>query len=788
MNIRIRKLILVAVAILTFAGCRDDEPKHQTSHPDKGGIALTVDWSTIGTTAPKAYQARIISSSGHTENFDDLSGTTNTLLVEPGQAMMYVYNTTNNITVSGKKATVSGVGAGIAADPGWFFTWSGDVQTERDRDITRKAKMTQQTGELKLSLAIKPAEMASKVTTVNAVLEGVASELDMQTNSLSGASSAAIAFAKGAYYATTSMRLLGVVPPAKQNLKLEIGFEGGGTATATSDLSPLMSGFNSSKNTPLTLAADMNLSGEGTRTVTIGQWEQRTENRYLSVSHTELTFPYAAFNGSVTVATDQSAWDYSIIQTGNWLTVTKTGTGLDISASEHTGKDARQAIIHISAGGLTEAMTVTQGAFDGLEVTPGSFHFGMSSGTGFLDVRTYRQWSVSVAQHTGNWCTAVKDGSRIKIDVLENRSGQRQATVRVTAGELQQEVIVTQDAYDGNDYFDKEVVKLQSATVGKGINIVMMGDGYTSKDMRKGTGKYERDMRTATDHFFSVYPYTVYRNHFNVYMVAAVSNQEGISIKSSDTNIDTKFGAIWEGGGSTGIDCDEKIVVEYVDAIDDLMSVHLDDITVVMPINANIYAGTCKMYPPSSRSAYGSGFSICMSPVDQEFRETVVHESGGHGFAKLIDEYYRGYHPNETILDSYKSYIIDRKESYSWFENVDFYSDITLTSWSGFAGLPKYSMVATFEGAYRYGYGIWRPEYNSCMNNNVFYFNAPSRWAQVKRIKKLAGFSYTFAQFLQEDVVPEYPAKIRANYVEKNFVPLAPPIIKEKAPERFKNR
>jgi hypothetical protein len=93
-------------------------------------------------------------------------------------------------------------------------------------------------------------------------------------------------------------------------------------------------------------------------------------------------------------------------------------------------------------------------------------------------------------------------------------------------------------------------------------------------------------------------------------------------------------------------------------------------------------------------------------------------------------------------------------------------------------------MVGTFEGAYMYGKGIWRPEYNSCMNNSIPYFNAPTRWAQVRRIMHLAGFDYSFAQFLQEDLIPEYPAETRSK--TEDFRPLAPPIISKLDPDKIR--
>jgi len=64
------------------------------------------------------------------------------------------------------------------------------------------------------------------------------------------------------------------------------------------------------------------------------------------------------------------------------------------------------------------------------------------------------------------------------------------------------------------------------------------------------------------------------------------------------------------------------------------------------------------------------------------------------------------------------------------------------------------------------------------MNNSVLYFNAPSRWAIVRRIMYLAGIDYSFEQFLQDDVVPAYPTSTRSSSVDKPFVPLAPPVLK----------
>jgi hypothetical protein len=678
--------VFIAI-ILAFTGCMDDN--FSTLHPDEGGIILTTEWLNNENAAPSTYRARVVSASGSVRDFDNLSGVTNSFTVEPGDATLFVYNDAEHIQISNDRATVTGsAGSGIAANPGRFFSSCGNVYTEQDRDTPHTALMIRRTGELKLSLAIKPPVATDCVKAVNATLEGVASVLDMQKNTLSGASSIYFPLSKSALYATATVRLLGFEPSARQNLKFDVEFDDGNTVSVTNDISSLVKDFDASKNSLFTLNATMSVSNGS---VTVGNWESNTESRYLAVSAPEVNLPDESSAESIIVTTDQPSWVYSVIKTGDWLTIDKTDTQLNISVSGNTDSNPRRATINISAGGLNESITVIQ------------------------------------------------------------------------------------NGYTPKVYSDRDVVKLQSATVGKGINIVMTGDGYTSKDLVKGTGKYERDMRTATEHFFSVYPYTEYRDYFNVYMVVAVSREEGISIESPYRRVDTKFETLWDGAPSTRVLCNVTTVVEYVNAISDLATVDIDDITVIMPINAYVYAGTCiMMYYGNHYTDYGNGFSISMCPVGSEFKKLVAHEAGGHGFAKLMDEYI--YKWGETIPDEEKDDYLYFKNNYGWCENIDFYDDILLTSWKGFANNPKYSMVGTFEGAGLYGKGIWRPEYNSCMNDNVFYFNAPSRWAQVRRIKKLAGFDYSFQQFLQDDVVPEYPATVRSGRDEK-FVPFAPPII-----------
>ena len=65
------------------------------------------------------------------------------------------------------------------------------------------------------------------------------------------------------------------------------------------------------------------------------------------------------------------------------------------------------------------------------------------------------------------------------------------------------------------------------------------------------------------------------------------------------------------------------------------------------------------------------------------------------------------------------------------------------------------------------------------MNENMDYFNAPSRWAIYQRIMKLSGESCTFSKFLEYDAVNRsqpHPAPRPGNFVER--VPEAQPVVR----------
>ncbi len=452
-------------------------------------------------------------------------------------------------------------------------------------------------------------------------------------------------------------------------------------------------------------------------------------------------------------------------------------TVVTITAGQNLTETPRTALMEFrSEDNALHTVTVSQEAAS-FHVQPAQLRFDAEGATRNITVTTnIGEWGVESAKPAeSSWLEASKsaDGKRLILKVEPNTgTGARKADLNITAFGRTVVTLSVQQAKTVVYYADKDVVQLQKATVGGGINIVFMGDGYLASDMAVEDGKYEKDMRRGTEYFFSVYPFSRYRDHFNVWMVVAVSAEAGVSVGTSTSNIttkvNTKFGTLWWGGTSTHLDCTYGTVQSYTQlARAAAGNVAEGNVITIIPVNADIYAGTCHMY--------NSGYAIALcGGSSRSFGTMLVHESCGHAFAQLHDEYINNNYANIAIPAEEKTKIQGYKDR-GFRANVDFSGDITKTSWAAFANYPKYSMVKTYEGAL-WQFGIWRPEEISCMLDNRLYFNAPSRWAQVKRIHELAGIPYTFEQFVAED---DIGTGTRSAVVYADPTPLSPPVVVE---------
>ena len=331
--------------------------------------------------------------------------------------------------------------------------------------------------------------------------------------------------------------------------------------------------------------------------------------------------------------------------------------------------------------------------------------------------------------------------------------------------------------YISSDYSqDGKVTALQMATVGEGIDVVLMGDGYSDRQIADGT--YKADMENLYNNLFTEEPYKSFKDHFNVYYVNVVSVTEGYE----------HGGAALGGyfGNGTLVGGNDNAVFDY--ALNTISEEEMDEALLIVAMNSDNYAGTCYMYYPETNADYGNGVSVSYFPKGGDattFAQLLHHEACGHGFAKLADEY--AYEGMGAAPSDYVSEIQSQQANWGWWKNVDFTSDPTATRWSYFVNDTRYANegLGAYEGGLTYWTGVWRPTENSIMRYNTGGFNAPSREAIYYRIHKLAygdSWEYDYEDFVEWDARNRTTAATRAMvYKPANYKPTHPPVIVNKS-------
>lgn len=315
----------------------------------------------------------------------------------------------------------------------------------------------------------------------------------------------------------------------------------------------------------------------------------------------------------------------------------------------------------------------------------------------------------------------------------------------------------------------------------KAFTLIVTGDGFTAADMVPG-GNWDILSTRAIEGIFNyVEPYKTYRQYLRVWRVAAISNESGCSRKTGGTTTpchtlrDTKFGTMLDDGGSSawcglyskyekGFPFEKQPGKSLEDMVDflykslpagtiDLSEKSADDpqqFAILCIINEPHYGGLVNY---DSDCKYTMGF-VCASPTPagsmKGFENVVVHEIGGHAIGHLADCYTR----NSTITQAKVKATLEWQKL-GWYQNVSVVNDKTKCPWNFFFNAPEYDMyyscVGMFEGARSHIKGIWRSEQISCMNDNRFYYDAPSRYSIVKQLKAAAGEEMVWSEFVNRD-------------------------------------
>lgn len=340
------------------------------------------------------------------------------------------------------------------------------------------------------------------------------------------------------------------------------------------------------------------------------------------------------------------------------------------------------------------------------------------------------------------------------------------------------------------EYTGPEVTKYISATSGlKPVTMVVVPDGFTKGEL----AEFDRLAKSGIDALFATEPFKTYKSYFNVWLISVASNDSGANITDGNGNITTArdcyFGSKWGEETYDDMDLDYVALYNFVgeycpDIIDG--SHTIAEVPVLVIINDERYGGICH--------SWSNGMAYCQAPVTfgggslawcypeitaisesdpsagtqatpqsimeevggyniGDWRNTLVHEYGGHAFSKLGDEYwYDGY-----IQDPVSS--IDR---HSWpvpfslnisasYSSPPWMSDLLDRKDQLVASNPLYSRLGVYQGGDVSPINRWRCERISCMIDNRFYFSVWQREVIVKRIMTLAGGTFNLSQFLALD-------------------------------------
>lgn len=253
---------IAATAMLPLTGCVTDE-LYNTSHPGHATIAVTADWSERSdeTPEPASWSLRIGDYTA-----EETSGThASRHLFEPGIHSITAWNNAENLTVLGTTVTVSPdvdarAGAIICGNPGWMAAYAGQIEVEADSEYEHTAAMKQLTRRLTVIIELTGSG-ADEIESMDALLDGAASSLDFASGVYGEAACVPLRFTRSegaSMIWSATLRLLGVSGEYGR-ISGTLLTASGEKITFESDMSAMLSGFNSDKTAPLAVRASINV-------------------------------------------------------------------------------------------------------------------------------------------------------------------------------------------------------------------------------------------------------------------------------------------------------------------------------------------------------------------------------------------------------------------------------------------------------------------------------------------------------------------------------------------------
>lgn len=395
----------------------------------------------------------------------------------------------------------------------------------------------------------------------------------------------------------------------------------------------------------------------------------------------------------------------------------------------------------------------------------------------------------------------------------------------------------------GNSFGDPRVTKYMTKKGNaKPVDIVVIPDGFVSGQRET----FESLAASGMDFMFNTEPYKTYKDYFNVYFIWAESEDEGASITDGNHNVitarNTAFGSRWGAESYDDMEADEDKIYGFVSAhCPEIVKGELDinSVPILVIVNDSRYGGIahtyntgrtyCQVpYTDSGQNTLNWTFKPFMADTDEvvtenvgshairtpdsvyydiygygnkshrgSWKNTLLHEFGGHSIARLADEYWR-VNSNGTFSYSAQSDINGHSYPVPLGLNVTGRYEVLPEMWASImdkrndlvATNVLYGRIGKFQGADYSMFNRWRSEMISCMYDNRPYFSTVQRALIAKRISDLAEIEFDLTAFLSTDNPMDPLRDGESSFIDdvnvrgpvKVLPMLPPPVIIEETP------
>ena len=317
---------------------------------------------------------------------------------------------------------------------------------------------------------------------------------------------------------------------------------------------------------------------------------------------------------------------------------------------------------------------------------------------------------------------------------------------------------------------------LQKATEGRGIDLVILGDGFTAKDIE--AGKWQSAQDSVMKYMFQREPLKSFKHWFNVYATAAPYDGPDLSIPIAEGDTVESHLSIYTSRilQAEYIKKDSAFIYAYENTPVKEDKGTPKDMLVLMTINSDETWGSFTTF---DRYVERPHWGHALVPFSVFYHFTVGmygHEMMGHGIGDCADEY-MSYGTAEFPADDPNfgaKWYTDNQRSKGINLNIAFTTDpddeelFVNRAWAWMIKNNYHGVIGTpVEGAISCGKGVWRATDASIMGGKKggefddmshWYITPVQRELILRNLYKLAGkeSEYSFDVFLEYDKRNEY--------------------------------